>query len=210
MTVRAAEMPPSPERLDRAGNGGGRILTGWELALGRYGIRGATPAPLERCLGQPGRRRCGGRRREVAPAKVAPLRPLGRSVAAVGLLWAAGGRAGGLSAGPGLDAMGPLPAALGRRAAVLAEQVHDRPRQRQGSLRQRVGDPRRGRRRTGRTIGTGPRVGPRPGTAAADVSRSQAASGGRCWPRWSNRPTISSAPIAPAAKGTASTSSPCR
>ena len=50
----------------------------------------------------------------VPRAKVAPVRPLGRSLAALGLRLGRGRRGRGLPAGADLDAMEPLPAAVGR------------------------------------------------------------------------------------------------
>ncbi len=91
LTVRAAADAAVARALDRAGNGGGRILTGWELALGRYGIRGTAPAPTSVALASLAVADAAAAAAEVAPAKVAPLRPLGRSGAALGLLSALAG-----------------------------------------------------------------------------------------------------------------------
>ncbi len=119
--------------------------------------------------GEPGCRRCDQGRR-------ASFLGEGRAVATAdpfaghdGLSLGRGGRAGGLLAGPGLDAMEPLPAALRRRAAVLVEPVRDHAGQCRGALRRRIGNPRESARHAGRTIGVSARIGQRPGAAAADV-----------------------------------------
>ncbi len=89
MTVRGAADAAVARALDRVGQRGGRILTGWELALGRYGLRGVAPAPLSAALAGLAVADAAASAAAVPRAKVAPVRPLGRSLAALGLVWAA-------------------------------------------------------------------------------------------------------------------------
>jgi hypothetical protein len=89
MTLRTARDAAVARRLDRAGDGGGRILTGWELALGRYGVRGAQPAPLSAGLASLAVADAVAAAGRVPRGKVAPVRPVGRSLAALCVLWGA-------------------------------------------------------------------------------------------------------------------------
>ncbi len=84
--VRAARDAAIARRLDRAGKGGGRILTGWELAQGSYGVRGETPAPLSAGLAEMAVKDAAAAVAQVPLGKVAPVRPLGRSLMAIVLL----------------------------------------------------------------------------------------------------------------------------
>jgi hypothetical protein len=87
--LRAARAAAIARRLDRAGRSGGRILTGWELAQGRYGLRGARPAPITAGLAQLAVADAASAAARVPLALAAPWRPLGRSLAALACLWAA-------------------------------------------------------------------------------------------------------------------------
>ncbi|MEN6407109.1 MAG: hypothetical protein ABFC77_11635 [Thermoguttaceae bacterium] len=73
-------------RLDRAGDGGGRILTGWELALGRYGIRGRTHSPLSAGLAGVAIADAAEAAKRVPLGQVAPAVPFVRSLTALLLL----------------------------------------------------------------------------------------------------------------------------
>ena len=142
LTLRAAQDAAVARRLDRAGNCGGRILTGWELALGRYGVSGRHPTPLSAGLAGMAVDDAAALAGRVArgqgcsPSTAAPFAGDARSA------WSRRGRAGGWLAGSGLDPMEPLLAAVRRCPAFLAERVRGRPRRRQGALRQRTGNPR--------------------------------------------------------------------
>ena len=85
---RAARDAAVARRLDGAGGTAGRILTGWELEQGRYGVRGETPAPLSAGLAALAVEDAAAAAGRVLLGKAASLRPLSRSLAALTLLWA--------------------------------------------------------------------------------------------------------------------------
>jgi hypothetical protein len=87
-TILAARDAGIIRRLDRAGHCGGRIVTGWELALGRYGLPDAPPTPLCAGLAEMAVADAAAVAGQVPLGAAAPLRPLGRSLAALGALWA--------------------------------------------------------------------------------------------------------------------------
>jgi hypothetical protein len=87
IAIRAARGAAIARKLDRAGDGGGRILTGWELAQGRYGVRGMEPPPLSVGLASLAVADAAAAAGHVPLAKVAPLRPLGRSLTGLCSLW---------------------------------------------------------------------------------------------------------------------------
>lgn len=84
--VRAARDTAIARRLDRVGNTGGRILTGWELVQGCYGIRGVSPDPISASLAEIAVADAVEAARQTPSSRAAPLRPLARSLAAVLLL----------------------------------------------------------------------------------------------------------------------------
>jgi hypothetical protein len=88
-TVRAARDPSVARRLDHAGDVGGRILTGWELAQQQWSRRRNLPQrSLTLSLANIAVADAAVAAARVPLGKVAPVRPLGRSLGAVGLLWA--------------------------------------------------------------------------------------------------------------------------
>jgi len=89
-TVRAAHDATVARRLDRAGDVGGRILTGWELAQEGWGRRSSQPQrALTLSLANIAVADAAVAAGQVPLGKVAPVRPLGRSLGAIVLLWAA-------------------------------------------------------------------------------------------------------------------------
>ena len=118
----------------RAPQAGRPNLPGWELAEGRYGLRDVPPTPL--CPAWP--RWLSPTRpdtQKVPLAKAAPLRPLGRSPAALGRALGRGGRAGGLPARPGMEPMAAIHATVRRHSALFAVRVHGRAGQRPHGVR---------------------------------------------------------------------------
>lgn len=85
-TIGAARDAAVARRLDRVGDGSGRVLTGWELARGCYGIRGQSPAALSVGLADMAVADAAEAAASVPLGRVAPVRPLGRSLAAAVLL----------------------------------------------------------------------------------------------------------------------------
>ncbi len=89
-TLRAACDAAVARQLDRAGEVGGRILTGWELAQEGWSQRcGQTPRALTLSLANIAVADAALAAGQVPLGKVAPVRPLGRSLGAIALLWAA-------------------------------------------------------------------------------------------------------------------------
>jgi hypothetical protein len=90
-TMRAAHDAAIARRLDREG-GGGRILTGWELSREEWAKRECLARAANRdltvSLATIAVDDAAEAAMQVPLAKVAPLRPLGRSLGALGLLWA--------------------------------------------------------------------------------------------------------------------------
>jgi hypothetical protein len=92
-TVRAARDAAVARRLDREGGVGGTILTGWELSRQQWAARAClADAPnrsLTVSLADMAVADAAAAARQVPLRKVAPLRPLGRSLGTVCLLWTA-------------------------------------------------------------------------------------------------------------------------
>lgn len=94
-TVRAARDAAIARRLDREGGVGGTILTGWELSSPQWAARACLATAPNQLLtvrladmAVADAAMAAGR---VPMGRVAPLRPLGRSLGAVAVLWAAVG-----------------------------------------------------------------------------------------------------------------------
>ena len=83
------ETPPIARRLDRAGSPAAESSPAGNWSKVAIGIRGEQPAYASSAgLASVGRRRCRRGRGQISLAKAAPVRPLGRSLAALALLWA--------------------------------------------------------------------------------------------------------------------------
>ena len=176
LTLRAAHDAAVAQRLDRAGNCGGRVLTGWELALGRYGLSGMQPAPLSAGLADLAVDEAAVVARTVPSGRAAPCGRSATALATLAVLWAV---AGILAVGlPGLawtqwsrflrpfDDIPPFSLSTFDVTPGDVQVLY-------GS---ELEDSRRRTRRAGGSTGVGPRIGPRPGAAVADVPRS-----GRHW-----------------------------
>ena len=86
-TLRAARDAAVARRLDRAGQLGGRVLTGWELAQEQWSRRGGqTPRALTLSLANIAVADAAVAAGQIPVGKVAPVRPLGRSLGAIALL----------------------------------------------------------------------------------------------------------------------------
>ncbi len=204
MTVRGAADAAVARALDRVGQRGGRILTGWELALGRYGLRGVAPAPLSAALAGLAVADAAASAAAVPRAKVAPVRPLGRSLAALGLVWAAVA-----------VAAVSLPGLTSTQWNRFLRPWADIPPFSLSSFKIEPGNVKvpYGSELEIRATVSGARWNnwnwssnrPTAASRRCRCSPRRTGFGGRCWPRWSSRPTISSAPIVPAAPGSAST-----
>ncbi|MCE5268370.1 MAG: hypothetical protein LLG00_10840 [Planctomycetaceae bacterium] len=83
---RAARGFALARRLDRAGNAGGRILTGWEFEQNRYGIAGQQPPPLSAGLAALAVEDAARRAGQIQLGRAVPWRPLRRALAAIALL----------------------------------------------------------------------------------------------------------------------------
>jgi hypothetical protein len=89
-TLRAAHDVAVARRLDRAGGVGGKILTGWELAQEGWQSRSGQPQrALTLSLANIAVADAAAAAGQIPLGKVAPVRPLGRSLGAIVLLWAA-------------------------------------------------------------------------------------------------------------------------
>jgi hypothetical protein len=90
-TERAARDAAVARRLDCEGGGGGKILTGWELSQEGWARRAclayAPNRSLTASLAGMAVEEAAAAARQVPMGKVAPLRPLHRSLGAIGLLW---------------------------------------------------------------------------------------------------------------------------
>ncbi len=87
VTLRAAHNAAIARRLDQAGDAGGRILTGWELAQHRYEVGGVEAARLSAGLAMLAGQAAATAARQIPLAKAVPVRPLGRSLAVLAALW---------------------------------------------------------------------------------------------------------------------------
>ena len=209
-TLRAARDAAVARRLDRAGGVGGRILTGWELAQEGWSRRcGQSPRALTLSLANIAVADAAVAAGQIPLGKVAPLRPLGRSLGAIALLWAA----------VAVLAI-CLPGLVRTQWNRFARPFADVPPFSRIEFKVTPGNKPvvYGSELEIRATVIGPPVEQLELVLARATARSRrcrcfprpTASGGRCWPRWSSRPITTSAPTAPAATGITSASSPCR
>jgi len=88
ITLRATADAAVARRLDQAGDAGGEILTGWELAQQRYEAGGVETPRLSAGLAMLAAQAAAAAARQVPLAKAVPVRPLDHSLAVLTALWA--------------------------------------------------------------------------------------------------------------------------
>jgi hypothetical protein len=87
-SVRAARAAALARRLDRTGQAGGRIFTGWELEEHRYGVSGESPPLLTAGLAELAVMDAVQAAARVSVARTVPLRPVTRGLTGLAVLWA--------------------------------------------------------------------------------------------------------------------------
>ncbi len=147
-------------RLDRAGGGGGRILTGWELAQEGWSRRcGQTPRDLTLSLAGMAVADAAAAAGQIPLGKAAPVRPLGRSLGAIALLWAAVAVLAVCLPGLAWTQWNRFSRPFDDVPPFSQIEFKVTPGQQAGGLWQRIGDPCHGHRPAGRAIGTGAPLG---------------------------------------------------